>query len=243
MTLRRLGASLTSRAMQKRLRHFASATKAKLLQRFFKTGPGEYGEGDRFLGVMVPYIRSVAKEYHEAPLTEVRKLLRSPWHEERLLALLILVRKFEGGSESLQKTIYELYLKNVRHVNNWDLVDLTAPKIVGPYLEKRFRRPLYRMARSKDLWERRIAVLATFHFIRNNDFTDALLLAESLLTDAEDLMHKAVGWMLREVGKRDEAVLKAFLKKQYRRMPRTMLRYAIERFPETTRKKYLEGRA
>lgn len=241
MTLRRLGASLSARAMQQRLRHFASATKARLLQRFFKTGPGEYGEGDRFLGVMVPYIRSVAKEYQDAPLSEVRKLLRSPWHEERLLALLILVSKFEAGNEVQRKTIYTLYLKSLRSINNWDLVDLTAPKIVGPFLEKRFRRPLYRMVRSGNLWERRIAVLATFHFIRQEDFADALLLAEALLNDEEDLMHKAVGWMLREIGKRDEAVLKAFLRKHYRRMPRTTLRYAIERFPEAKRKKYLLG--
>jgi 3-methyladenine DNA glycosylase AlkD len=227
--------------MQQRLRHFASATKARLLQGFFKTGPGEYGEGDRFLGVMVPYIRSVAKEYQDAPLPEVRKLLRSPWHEARLLALLILVRKFEGGNEALRKTIYTLYLKSIRSVNNWDLVDLTAPKIVGPFLEKRFRKPLYRMVRSDDLWERRIAILATFHFIRQDDFEDALQLAEALLDDEEDLMHKAVGWMLREVGKRDEAVLKGFLRKHYRHMPRTMLRYAIERFPEGERQKYLKG--
>lgn len=241
MTLRRLGASLTSRAMQQRLRHFASSTKARLLQGFFKTGPGEYGEGDRFLGVMVPHIRSIAKEYRDAPLSEVRKLLRSPWHEERLLALLILVGRFEAGSEVQRKAIYTLYLKSLRSINNWDLVDLTAPKIVGPFLEKRFRRPLYRMVRSENLWERRIAILATFHFIRLEDYDDALLLAETLLNDEEDLMHKAVGWMLREVGKRDEAVLKTFLRKHYHRMPRTMLRYAIERFPEATRKKYLHG--
>ena len=243
MTLRRLGASLSARAMQQRLRHFASPVKARLLQRFFKTGPGEYGEGDRFLGVMVPHIRSVAKEYQDAPLPEVRKLMRSPWHEERLLALLIVVRKFEGGNEILRKTLYTFYVKSIRYVNNWDLVDLSAPKIVGPFLEKRFRRPLYRMVRSENLWERRIAILATSHFIRQDDFEDALQLSEALLEDQEDLMHKAVGWMLREVGKRDEAVLKAFLRKHYRHMPRTMLRYAIERFPEAKRKKYLEGTA
>ena len=241
MTLRRLGASLSSRAMQQRLRHFASAEKARVLQGFFKTGPGEYGEGDRFLGVVVPHIRSVSKEYQDAPLPEVRKLLRSPWHEERLLALLLLVRKFEGGNEVLRKTIYTFYLKSIRFINNWDLVDLTAPKIVGPFLEKRFRRPLYRMVRSDNLWERRIAILATFSFIRQDDFEDALILAEALLEDKEDLMHKAVGWMLREIGKRDEAVLRSFLRKHYRRMPRTMLRYAIERFPESKRKKYLNG--
>ena len=241
MTLRRLGASLSSRAMQQRLRHFASAEKARVLQGFFKTGPGEYGEGDRFLGVVVPHIRSVSKEYQDAPLPDVRKLLRSPWHEERLLALLLLVRKFEGGNEVLRKTIYTFYLKSIRFINNWDLVDLTAPKIVGPFLEKRFRRPLYRMVRSDNLWERRIAILATFSFIRQDDFEDALILAEALLEDKEDLMHKAVGWMLREIGKRDEAVLRSFLRKHYRLMPRTMLRYAIERFPESKRKKYLNG--
>ena len=241
MTLRRLGASLSARAMQQRLRHFASPVKARLLQRFFKTGPGEYGEGDRFLGVMVPHARSVAKEYQDAPLPEVRKLLRSPWHEERLLALLVLVRKFEGGNDALRKTLYTFYLKSARFVNNWDLVDLTAPKIVGPFLEKRFRRPLYRMVKSDNMWERRIAILATFHFIRQDDFEDTLLLSEALLDDEEDLMHKAVGWMLREVGKRDEPVLKAFLRKHYCRIPRTTLRYAIERFPEGERQKFLKG--
>jgi 3-methyladenine DNA glycosylase AlkD len=229
--------------MQKRLRHFASPVKARLLQRFFKTGPGEYGEGDRFLGVMVPYIRSVSKEYQDAPLIEVRKLLRSPWHEDRLLALLILVRRFEQGSDVQRKGIYTLYFKSIRYINNWDLVDLSAPRIVGPFFEKRFRGPLYRMVRSENLWERRIAVLAAFHFIRLEEFDDALLLAEALMDDEEDLMHKAVGWMLREIGKRDDAVLKTFLRKHYRHMPRTMLRYAIERFPEAKRKKYLNGTA
>ena len=232
---------ISQRTIQKRLRSFASKGRAALLQRYFKTGPGQYGEGDKFLGVMVPNIRLVVKEFRDAPLPEVMKLLRSPWHEERLLALLQLVDQFERGSEAVRKKVYSLYLKNTRFINNWDLVDLSAPKIVGPYLDGGSRALLYRFVLSKNLWERRIAVLATFPYIRQGDFTDALSLSEILLTDEEDLMHKAVGWMLREVGKKDVAVLEGFLRKHHRNMPRTSLRYAIERFPETKRKKYLKG--
>lgn len=232
---------MTSAQIRKRLRFFATKEKAALLQRFFKTGPGQYGEGDKFLGVMVPQTRLVVKEFRDAPLAEVVKLLRSPWHEDRLCALLLFVDLFERGDDPLRKKIYTLYLKNTRYINNWDLVDLSAPKIVGPYLDGGSRALLYRFVRSKDLWERRIAVLATFPYIRNADFADALSIAEKLLSDDEDLMHKAVGWMLREVGKKDVAVLDGFLKKHYRKMPRTALRYAIERFPEVKRKKYLKG--
>ncbi len=232
---------MTSPKMQKRLRQFATKEKASLLQRFFKTGPGEYGEGDRFLGVMVPDIRNVMKEFRDAPLAELVKLVRSPWHEERLLGLLILVDQFERGDEPLRKRVCSLYLKNTKYINNWDLVDLTAHKIVGAHLDGGSRALLYRFVKSKRLWERRIAIIATAHFIRQNRFDDTLALAEALLDDEHDLMHKAVGWMLREVGKRDVVVLERFLKKHHAAMPRTALRYAIERFPEAKRKKYLKG--
>lgn len=227
--------------MRKRLRSFASPVKAALLRGFFKTGPGQYGAGDRFLGVMVPQTRIVMKEFRDAPLAEVRKLLRSPWHEERLCALLILVDTFERGDDALRKKVFDLYLGNTRYINNWDLVDLTAPKIVGPALTDGSRRLLYSLVRSKSLWERRIAIIATAHFIRQGDFADTLALSERLLDDDHDLMHKAVGWMLREVGKKDVGVLEGFLRKHHRAMPRTALRYAIERFPEGKRKKYLNG--
>jgi 3-methyladenine DNA glycosylase AlkD len=232
---------MTVQKIQRRLRRFAMKEKAAVLQRFFKTGPGQYGEGDKFLGVMVPNIRLVVKEFRDAPLPEVNKLLRSAWHEERVLALLILVDQFERGDGALRKKIYQLYVENTRFINNWDLVDLSAPKIVGPYLDGGSRALLFRFVRSKNLWERRIAVLATFPYIRKADFVDALSIAEKLLADDEDLMHKAVGWMLREVGKKDVAVLEGFLKKHHRMMPRTALRYAIERLPESKRKKYLAG--
>jgi 3-methyladenine DNA glycosylase AlkD len=225
--------------IQNRLRQFASKEKASILRRFFKTGPGEYGEGDKFLGVVVPNIRKVAKEFQAAPQTEVRKLLSSPFHEERLLALLILVRQYETGDDALKKKIYGLYLKSSRYINNWDLVDLSAPNIAGAYLLDRSRSPLYTLAESRDLWKRRIAIMATFAFIRQNDFADTLALSRMLLPDGHDLIHKAVGWMLREVGKRDVGALEGFLRKHYRSMPRTMLRYAIERLPEAKREKYL----
>lgn len=232
---------MTAKEIQQQMRRFATKEKAELLQRFFKTGPGQYGEGDKFLGVMVPNIRLVVKEFRDTPLSEVKKLMRSPWHEERVLALLILVDQFGRGNEVLRGKIYQLYVKNTGSINNWDLVDLSAPKIVGPYLDSRSRALLYRFVRSKNLWERRIAILATFHFIRQGDFADSLTLAEMLLDDDHDLMHKAVGWMLREVGKKDAAVLEDFLKKHHRKMPRTAFRYAIERFPEAKRKRYLKG--
>jgi 3-methyladenine DNA glycosylase AlkD len=231
----------TVKQIQQRLRSFATKEKAAVLQRFFKTGPGQYGEGDRFIGVMVPQVRQVVKEFADAPLSGALKLLRSPVHEERLLALLLLVHQFERGEDGDRKRIYTQYLKSTKYINNWDLVDLSAPKIVGPYLEGRSRQPLYRLVRSRNLWERRIAILATFHFIRQSDFTDALALAGILLDDDHDLMHKAVGWMLREVGKKDVGTLEGFLRNHHQHMPRTALRYAIERFPEAKRKKYLNG--
>ena len=226
---------------QRRLRSVADPKAAAVLARFFKTGPGQYGEGDRFIGVKVPATRKVAKEFKSLPLTEVECLLHSEIHEERLLALVILVGQFENGDDATRKLIYNVYLANTQYINNWDLVDLSAPQIVGGYLEGKSRRPLDRLAKSASLWERRISILAAHWFIRHGDFADTLRIAEKLLSDKEDLIHKAVGWMLREVGKRDGAVLEEFLGQHCRVMPRTMLRYAIERFPEKKRRKYMNG--
>lgn len=234
---------MTAQKIQKRLRQFASREKAQVLQSFFKTGPGEYGDGDIFLGVVVPDIRKVAKEFHDTSLGEITTLLASTVHEERLLALLMLVHAYAGGDDSLKRKIYGLYLKNTKYINNWDLVDLSAPNIVGAFLLDKSRKPLYAFARSKDLWKRRISILATFQFIRQNDFDDTLGIAKILLTDEHDLLHKAVGWMLREVGKRSLPVEEKFLGQHYKKMPRTMLRYAIERLQEGKRRKYLDGKA
>lgn len=225
--------------IRKQLRALADPKKALVLQSFFKTGPGQYGQGDKFLGVTVPQSRKVAKIHAGVGMDEIRGLLYSKIHEERLVALLILVERYKRDP----KVVAEFYLDNMGQVNNWDLVDLTAPKILGPFLEKRERSLLYGLAKSPVLWERRIAVLSTFHFIRQGDFTDALKISEILLCDQHDLMHKAVGWMLREIGKRDERQEEEFLKRHYKKMPRTMLRSAVERFPERKRRAYLEGSA
>jgi 3-methyladenine DNA glycosylase AlkD len=233
---------MTAQKIQKRLRQFASREKAKVLQGFFKTGPGEYGEGDIFLGVMVPDVRKVAKEYSDASIGEITTLLASIVHEERLLALLMLVHAYTKSDDSQKRKIYSLYLKSTKYINNWDLVDLSAPNIVGAYLLDKSRKPLYEFARSKDLWKRRIAILATFPFIKQNDFDDTLGISKILLMDDHDLLHKAVGWMLREVGKRSLPVEEKFLMHHYKNMPRTMLRYAIERFPEGKRQRYLNGK-
>ncbi len=234
---------MTAQEISKILRRLANPQIAEHSRRFFKTGPGQYGEGDRFLGIRVPVLREQAKQFMDTPLGEVLRLLQSAYHEERLCALLMLVQKYSQGNAADQKAIYELYLKNTRYINNWDLVDLSAYLIVGKYLADKDRHPLYRLARSKSLWERRIAIIATFHFIKNSQFTDTLKIVALLLADQEDLIHKAAGWMLREVGKRDQAVEKEFLKAHYLQMPRTMLRYAIEKFPENERRLYLKGRA
>lgn len=223
------------------LKRLSDPKKAKDLQWFFKTGPGEYGEGDVFIGIVVPKISLVAKKYRTLPLADAEKLLQSKIHEERMTALFIWVDQFAHGDETQKKKIFNAYLKNTAKINNWDLVDLTAPKIVGPYLEAKNRDILYKLAGSKSLWERRISILATFHFIKNVDFKDALKIAEKLLHDEHDLIQKAVGWMLREIGKRDMAVEENFLKKHYKAMPRTALRYAIEKFPEPKRQAYLKG--
>lgn len=224
------------------LRQNASASDAEFLQRYFKTGVGEYGAGDRFIGVRVPTVRCVAKYCRELSLTNAQALLHSEIHEERLLALIILVEQFKKADEAVRKEIYQLYLHNTQFINNWDLVDSSAHHIVGVFLEDKSRKTLYRLARSKSLWERRISIMATFSFIRSGDFHDALAIAELLLNDPEDLVHKAVGWMLREIGNRDRSIEEGFLKPRYQNMPRTMLRYAIEKFPEPLRQKYLKGK-
>jgi 3-methyladenine DNA glycosylase AlkD len=224
-----------------RLKKLGSKEKAQVFRSFFKTGPGEYGEGDCFLGVTVPELRQLATEYQVITLTEVTRLLRSTIHEERLLALLILCRAYTSGDERTKKRIYELYLGNTRHVNNWDLVDASAEHIVGAFLTGKSKKALYILAKSKDLWERRIAVMATFHFIKRGKFAETLTIARILLSDKEDLIHKAVGWMLREVGKRHLQSEERFLKEHNKEMPRTMLRYAIERLPEAKRQRYLKG--
>ena len=209
-------------------------------QRFFKSGEGEYGHGDRFLGIRVPVLRSLVKQYRGMALDELETLLQSPLHEERLLALFLLVDAFKRGNEAVKKDVFDLYLANTRHVNNWDLVDSSAHLIVGPYVEQRDRTLLYDLARSESLWERRIAMMATMHFIRKGDFADTFALAELLLGDREDLIHKIVGWMLREVGERDRAAEEKFLQKHCRSMPRTMLRYAVEKFPKEVRELYMQ---
>jgi 3-methyladenine DNA glycosylase AlkD len=224
------------------IRRLADPEKAKILQRFFKTGPGQYGEGDVFAGITVPVTRKLVRKYRDISLGDAVELLQLPVHEERLLALLILVEKCRRGDDATRKRIYDLYLKNTRYINNWDLVDLSAERIVGAYLDGTDRAPLYRLARSKILWERRIAILATFHDIKRGNPDHTLALADVLLADRHDLLHKAVGWMLREVGKRcSPDTLREFLRTRYRSMPRTMLRYAIERFPADERAAYLTG--
>jgi 3-methyladenine DNA glycosylase AlkD len=227
--------------IRKRVRELGDPEDARFLQGYFKTGPGEYGEGDVFLGIRVPVIRKLVKEFKDVPLRSAAALLKSPAHEERLLALLILVRKYEKGTESDRKVVYGLYMDNTRYINNWDLVDLSAPNIVGAHLSHRSRKPLDKLARSRLLWNRRIAILATFSFIKAGESDPTFRIAEMLIEDQEDLIHKAVGWMLREVGKRDMTAEEAFLDLHCRRMPSTMLRYAIERFPEKKRQRYLKG--
>ncbi len=224
--------------IQKDIRSQGDPIRAQHSQRFFKTGEGQYGFGDVFLGHTVPQMRAIAKKYPALSLTDIKTLLGSPYHEERMIGLLILVDQFEKRYLD-QKLIFDFYLANTKHVNNWDLVDVTCHKIVGKYLLNGDRKILYKLAKSSSLWERRIAIVSTFAFLRENQTEDTYKIAEMLLGDHEDLMHKAVGWALREAGKKDQKALEAFLTKHIRKLPRTTLRYAIERFPENTRKKYL----
>jgi 3-methyladenine DNA glycosylase AlkD len=212
---------------------------AEFLQRFFRTAPGEYGAGDKFLGIRVPVTRKVAREFRGLSLDDTLALLHDPWHEARLLSLVMLVDAYRHGTADERETIFRAYVKNASHVNNWDLVDSSAPQIVGAHLATRRRGLLDRLARSENLWERRIAIIATHHFIRNGEFDDTIRIAKRLLDDEHDLIHKAVGWMLREVGKRDLRTLETFLEEHAHEMPRTMLRYAIERMTPAQRKRFM----
>lgn len=233
---------MTALAILDELRAAGSSEKAAHLSRFFKTGPGEYGEGDRFLGVTVPVNRAIAKAHIETPIDEIQRLVESEWHEARLCGLLILCYRYKRRktADNEREEIVRFYLRNARHCDNWDLVDLTCRDILGEYLVNRDRSILYRLAGSDCLWERRIAIVSTWAFIHRDDFTDTLALAEQLLGDPHDLMRKAVGWMLREVGKRDRATLTAFLEKHAADMPRTALRYAIEHYPEEERRYFMD---
>ena len=225
----------------KDLQKVSDLEQAKILQRFFKTGKGEYGEGDIFLGIKVPIQRQVAKNYSGLSLSKIQKLLESKIHEYRLTGLIILEDKYKKAKPEEKENIFDFYLKNTKNINNWDLVDLSAPKIVGNFLLDKDRKILYKLVQSKNLWEKRIAILSTYAFIKNQEFEDTLAISELLLKDSHDLIHKAVGWMLREVGKRNLEAEENFLKYHYKNMPRTMLRYAIEKFEESKRKKYLRG--
>lgn len=225
------------------LRQHIDAEKAIVLPRFFKTGQGEYGEGDKFLGITVPHIRLVAKQYGHAPLEVVNRLLDSKWHECRMCALLMLVMKYKKATEEEKQAIFDLYLSRTERINNWDLVDLSAPGIVGEHLYPCTDRSiLYRLAESPLLWNRRIAMVSTLTFIRRGDFNDTFALADKLVTSRHDLMQKAVGWMLREMGKRDIALLRIFLDKHAATMPRTMLRYAIEKMDSAERHDWMGRR-
>jgi len=228
--------------LQFSLKKSSNIEQAKALQKYFKTGPGEYGEGDIFLGIKVPALRSIARQHPDLTFDELRELIISPVHEERMAALMILVKRFPGSEPEEKEKIYKFYLQNSKNINNWDLVDLSAPQIVGGYLIDRNKRILEKLADSKNLWEKRISILATFRFIKGNQFDTAFIIAEKLLNDKNDLIHKAVGWMLREIGKRDLTAEEEFLKDRFKKMPRTMLRYAIEKFPENKRKAYLQGK-
>jgi 3-methyladenine DNA glycosylase AlkD len=228
--------------LKQQLKSLADPDQALQLQRYFKTGPGQYGEGDRFVGIRMPQLRRLVTGYLDMALADVAALLHTPIHEQRMAALLILSYQFATANEAKQTQIYNFYLDNTRWINNWDLVDVTVIPIVGAYLLTRSRKPLYGLAKSNVLWERRMAIVATHCFIKKEQFEDTLALADLLLSDGHDLIHKAVGWMVREVGKRDVAVMEAFLLARYLQMPRTMLRYAIEKLPEPRRQAYLKGR-
>jgi 3-methyladenine DNA glycosylase AlkD len=229
--------------IEARLHGIGDPEHARFVAGYFRTGPGEYGHGDRFIGIRIPALRALVREYRGVSLDAAAGLLRSEWHEARLFALLLLADAYRRGDEQTREAIYRLYLRSTRYVNNWDLVDSSAPYIVGAHLETRDRSVLDELARSESLWERRIAILATQHFIRQGDFATTLRIAEMLVDDGHDLIHKAVGWMLREVGNRDRAAEESFLIRHHRTMPRTMLRYAIEKFPPDLRQRYLRGEA
>lgn len=222
------------------LKSAGNPEKAKNLQWFFKTGKGEYGEGDIFLGITVPRLREISKKYQDLELNDLQKLLDSNAHEHRLSSLMILIFKYEKGDKKQRSEIVKFYLKNSKRVNNWDLVDLSCHHILGDWLLDKDRKILYKLAKSKNIWEKRIAIISTFEFMRNNQFDDSIKICEILLDDKHDLIHKAVGWALREVGKKDKQTEINFLNKRYKAMPRTMLRYAIEKFSDAERKHYLK---
>jgi len=229
--------------IKKELQLYANKERAEHSKRFFKTGKGEYGEGEKFLGTTVPEIHLVSKKFSSATFDDLEKLLEaSSYHEEKLLALLILVSQFEKADEKQRQKIFNFYLKNRKAINNWDLVDCSCHKIVGVYLLDKPKDILYKYAKSENLWERRIAIISTYYFIKHNSFDDTIAIAEILLEDKHDLIHKAVGWMLREVGKKDIKILEEFIQKNSGKMPRTMLRYSIEKFPQPQRKEYLNNK-
>ena len=228
--------------LKKELDFLADKEKAEILQRFFKTQKGEYGEGDIFIGVTVPVQRKMAKKYSNLSIPKIQELIKSKIHEHRLIALFILIDKYKKANEHEKENIFNLYLKNTKHINNWDLVDSSAHYIIGDFLFEKDKKVLYELANSKNLWEKRIAIISTFHFIKKEEFEDALAISEILLEDKHDLIHKAVGWMLREIRNRDLETQEKFLKFHYKKMPRTMLRYAIEKFEEEKRKSYLTGK-
>jgi len=234
--------ALNVAVIKKELERLNDDRNAAFARRYFKACPGEYGDGDLFRGIRVPVLRRLAKTYQAISIAESKKLLRSSYHEDRLLALLILVRTYAKGDQAIKAAVFDLYLKNTRFINNWDLVDSSAAQIVGAFVSDKDRTALYDLAKSNDLWERRISIMATFHFIKQGEFTDTFKIAQQLLSDDHDLIHKAVGWMLREIGNRDLRAEEEFLRNHYQRMPRVMLRYAIEKFPEQKRQRYLKGR-
>jgi 3-methyladenine DNA glycosylase AlkD len=231
---------VTLAALKKDMGALANREKAAVREWFFKTGKGGYGEGDRFLGIPVPDQRKIARAYRTLSLRDVQTLLQSPIHEHRLTALFILISQFKSGNEEIQARIIGIFLKNTTYINNWDLVDSSAPYLLGEWLFDKDRTPLYQLAVSRNLWKRRIAIISTFAFIKKEDFSDTLTIAELMLNDKHDLIHKAVGWMLREVGNRDRRIEEEFLQQHAEIMPRTMLRYAIETFPESKRRAYLK---
>lgn len=224
----------------KEIKSKADPEKAKLLARYFKTEKGDYGEGDVFLGIVVPESRKIAKKYENISLENCQILLNSKIHEERFISLLILMLKYKKTDDKGKEAIFNFYLSNSKKINNWDLVDVTCRDIIGAYLFDKPKDPLYKLAKSSNIWEKRISIISTFYFISKNKFEDTLKIAEILLHDKHDLIHKAVGWALREVGNRNRELEKEFLKKYHKKMPRTMLRYAIEKFPEAKRKAYLK---
>lgn len=234
---------MTVTEIKKRLRKEGNLKSSEHSSRFFKTGKGEYGYGDLFLGIRVPVIRRFAKEFASLSFTDTKKLIRSKYHEERLLGLIILVNKYKKTKNNLeQEKIYQIYIDHFKYINNWDLVDVTCPHIVGKHLMDKDRSIIYKWAKSDDLWTKRISILTNWWFVRNGDLSDVFKISNILLKDEHDLIHKAVGWMLREAGKKDIKKLEAFLRPVYKKMPRTMLRYAIEKFSEKKRKSYLEGK-